>query len=159
MKEILITMAIGMMAVLILAQMGICGDTYHVELGTTGQLHGSGYDGDGNLYQLNIGREFDHDWIHSELYATGVLADSDLHPGVGWKLRKYHRGFFVEGGFLGLLDGGDIIGLADAYFYCTAGVGYRYKNFTVRLGHISSPLHGGPDGDSGINTLFFGWDF
>jgi hypothetical protein len=133
----------------------------------------SGY----TLYKADVGHAithyFDFEGMYEgfyydrELYLTALFQEGnqdEFAGGLGYRLRGGYA--FTEnwrlylGAGLAVLPGaGDIQNLAHSVLYGTLEGGVEYRGIKLGLNHISSPFHGGDDGDSGTNDFYFGFAF
>jgi len=94
-----------------------------------------------------------------EINMHTFIFENKIRPGIGGRLgiEKDINDFSVlfHSGISLIPNGGDIPGLAKSPIYGTLRTGARYNPWKIGIfiDHISSPFHGGKDGDDG-KTLF-----
>lgn len=122
-----------------------------------------------DLYKLDFGLNVEVEYSENfywerEYYLTGIHNEGNISGGGGFRLRGGYNitedfRVFLGAGLLVLIDGGDIENLAVSPLYGSLEGGIEYKEFIFGIDHVSSPFHGGDEGDSGINLFYIGIKF
>jgi len=117
---------------------------------------------------VDVNAIYEKQWTDNLYYQNTwtlfFLLNEDNRAGTGlkWGLRYHlYRGLSVYGraGLSVIPDGGDIDKLAHSWLYGNLDFGFSYKQWSLGLEHISSPIHHACDGDSGLNFIKLEWRF
>lgn len=127
---------------------------------------------DSTLYKVDIGVNLRHPLPHDFFWdLEGYIPilyndkanDSATAFGAGIRARTGYNivgdlRVFIGGGFFTLVVNNDEIdSLAQSALYGSLEGGFEYKRFIIGVDHGSSPFHDSEQGDSGFNTIYFGY--